>query len=250
MGENYQNITTSEKIRDWVARRFHIVIGASAISLVASAITLIYVSNSKEKQLQAWQKIAEEMSSKVVVATVDGRVALVEKQPLQYEIAKAVVNQFVRDTFLFDIQHLFGGINPKNKPVNFKDFLNKSPLVKKIIEMKCYTKNGVKYFLSIFKYYYGFYQGQQLIRIPLTIYLKQPENERFEYKKDGSFTYRATWDVEFTYISPPDKIERGEGTMEIEMRGFFKPFEGNPFNPLGIKIDYIKIRPVLSPVQG
>jgi len=249
MGENYQNITTPEKIREWVVRRFHIVIGASAVSLVASAITLIYVSTSKEKQLQAWQKIAEEMSSKVVVATVDGRVALVEKQPLQYEIAKAVVNQFVRETFLFDIQHLFGGLNSPNKPTSFNDFLKKSPLVKEIIQKKCYTANGVKYFTSIFKYYYGFYQGQQLIRIPLTIYLKQPEDEQFEYKKDGSFSYKATWDVEFTYISPPNKIERGEGTMMIEMRGFFKPFEGNPFNPLGIKIDYVKIRPVLSPVQ-
>jgi hypothetical protein len=252
---NKRNIfepTTAEKIAEWVGKRYALILGASSLAVLISAIALIKAEQSKTEQLRAWQNIAIAMSNKVIVATVDGRVALVDKKPLQPEIAKAVVNTFVREHFLFDIEHLFGGINSQGtRANNFTEFLKTSPLVKDWLALKVLTESSVPQFKSILQFYWGLLNSQKLLSIPYTIYYKQVKNEDFRIvdKEKRIWKYTSDWIAEITYIKPDNTLGIGSGTTHVELVGVFQPFNGNHLNPLGIKLLSIKFKPVLSPIQ-
>jgi hypothetical protein len=237
----------SEKIASWVGKRYAVILTGASLAVACSAIALVAVEQQKTEQVKAWQKIAMDMSGKVVVATVDGRVALVEKQPLQPEIARAIVNAFVRDYFVFDIQHLFGDLN--NRPTNFKQFLKNSPLVKKWLEAKVLTKTTLPQFRSLLQYYYGLLTSEKFLSIPYSLYYKSAENEDFKMDKTGKWIYKADWDVEITYIKPNTNNDLGiaKAQTHIELVGKFEPFHGNALNPLGIKIISIKFKPITAP---
>ena len=239
--------TLTEKIAGWVGKRYAIILSLSALSVSLSAIAVMYISASKEKQLRVWQEIAKNMSDKVIVATVDGRVAVVDKKPIQPEIARAVINNFVRHYFLFDIQHLFGGLNTSAEFQDFKHFLKNSPLVKEWLKAKFVTKESSKQFLALLRYYYGLYQNQNLLKIPYTMYYAQPVSENFKLDdKTGLWSYNAEWVVEITAIKPDNKLVAETGKTVIRLTGKFEPFNGNALNPLGIKILSIQYRPVLA----
>ena len=241
--------TLTEKIAEWVGKRYALILISSSLAVVISAIVLIVAEKSKEKQLEAWQKIAVNMSDKVLVATVDGRVALVEKKPLQPEIAKAVINSFVQDYFLFDIEHLFGGIN-NPRPPNFKAFIKNSPLVQKWLKAKVLTKSATPQVKSLLEYYWGLLNSDRFLSVPYTMYFKKVQNEDFKLdKKTNTWTYKASWIVEITYIKPDNSLGIGTGQTNVKLVGRFEPFNGNELNPLGIKLISISFKPVLVSVK-
>jgi len=247
MGKNLFEPTLTEKIAEFVAKRYAVILVSSSLAVVVSAMAVIAVEKSKEAQLRTWQEIAKEASSKVVVATVDGRVALVEKQPLQPEIAKAVINNFVRNYFLFDIQHLIGGVeNLGTRPQTFEEFLKKSPLVQSWLKGKFLTPEAAPQMRALLQYYWGLLSSEKIVKIPYTLYYKKVKNEEFKEFEDGKWVYKSKWEVEYTYLKPDRGLGVGTAEAKVELMGKFVMFKGNYQNPLGIKIISIKFTPILA----
>ncbi len=232
--DKIENVPPDKLAENFVARHYkHILI----VSLTISFFTFVFAScniNKQSKIIQSQAQIISNLSNKVIFVRPDGKVAVLDKEPLSDNALRYIL----RDLSLnyvpltaFDLKNV----------VKIEDFMNVEKFRKILNFLSDSGKSGYKSYRDLIISYFN---AGQLPEIIISYdYSKMSENIVYN---NGNFKYRLSIPVYYMYVSPSMKWETGTGDFEIELDGSLDLSQGTPENPFGIKIDVFTVKKYIS----
>jgi len=215
------------------------------IVILANVIFSVMVLSTNEEVVTKYQeglKKMKEISKRVILLGVDGRVVEAKTQPLYANTPgfKEAVARTLDYYFIWDWEDITKGYTIKIK--NLDDFYNNSPklqeLVKNFLDPKNYPQ-GLKDVKLYFEYLINLLNTNKL---PEVIKVLGYKITKYEVDRN-KFLIEVYFPVLIKYYKvDEDKWYSKEGTIYMKATGIFDPSKGNATNPLGLIITGFKAR--------
>lgn len=222
------------KIKVWIANHYkQILIFSMTISLMSLLISFFSI-NRAMKSIEKNHQIIQNLSNKVIFVRADGKVAILEKEPLSEQSLKYVLRDLVINKVIISASDIIENNIPK-----FEN-MDKIPKVQLLISN--YFEQGSQGYRSYLAYLdtiWRLYKGDNLPE-----YIQTPSLSGMEERivvQEGIFTYQALIPVQYVYAFA-QAWRQATGTVEIKIQGKTDLAEGNPENPFGIKITNMEVR--------
>lgn len=223
-------------------------------SFIALALIVIaYQMGEISKRMKALEEIVFENNSKVVLTTSDGRAIKVTKEPLKAEyLRQFAISTFV-NSFIVSRSQL---TNNFEKP-NFKDYgeaLNNLPNLKNILLYFMDSKEDKENNISVNAVAVGDLRAyvQWLIsavaqdKLPEYIAIKDYSLEKYEYEGNKFNLELNIKVIAQSYILSQDTYISQAGIVKIISQGSFDLTKSSDINPYGMRIERIKINPIVK----
>ncbi len=232
--DKIENVPQDKVVENFVARHFkHILIFSLGVSFFTFAFSSCNVKKQSEI-IQKQEEIISNLSNKVIFVRPDGKVAVLDKEPISDNALKYIIRDISLNLVpltAFDLRGI----------TKVEDLMNIEKFKRVLAYLSDNGKAGYKAYRDTIISYYN---AGKLPEVILSYdYSKMSENIIY---KDGKFVYKLYVPVEFMYVSPSMKWETGVGDYEIELSGSLNLPDGTPENPFGIKIDEFKVNKYIS----
>lgn len=240
------------KCEQFFGKNWKFVGGFIALALLVLAYELSEISS----RMQSLEKIVFENNSKVVLTTSDGRAIKVTKEPLKAEYLKQFATSTFVNGFIVSRSQL---TNNFEKP-NFKDYgeaLNNIPHLKNILINFIDSKADPEQNIEINQVAVGDLRAyvQWLIsavaqdKLPEYIAIKDYSLEKYEY--DGN-RFNLELNIKViaqSYILSQNNYISQDGIFKIVSQGSFDLSKSSNINPYGMRINRIKVNPIVKSKQ-
>lgn len=237
------------KCEQFFGKNWKFVASFIALALLVLAYELSEISS----RMQSLEKIVFENNSKVVLTTSDGRAIKVTKEPLKAEYLKQFATSTFVNSFIVSRSQL---TNNFEKP-NFKDYseaLNNLPNLKNILIYFIDSKEDKEHNTAVNAIAVGDLRAyvQWLIsavaqdKLPEYIAIKDYSLEKYEYE-GNKFNLELNIKVMAqSYILSQDTYISQQGIFKIISQGSFDLSKSSDINPYGMRIERIKINPIIK----
>lgn len=222
-----------------------------------SLIIISYEMSEVSSRMENLQKIVEENNGKVVLTTSDGRAIKVTKEPLRSEYLKQYVISTYVNNFIVSKSQLTNNFE-KNNFKNYGEVLKNVPSLKNIFNYYMDSKAIPERNIEINKRAIGDLRAyvQWLIsavaedKLPEFISIKDYSLDKYEYSGD-----KFTAEISIKVIAQSWAISQGEyiqqqGIFKIKSNGSFNLSKSNDINPYGLRIESLKIEPLVKSVSS
>lgn len=226
-------------------------------SFIAIAILVIaYELSNISSKMEHLEKVVYENNGKVVLTTSDGRAIKVSKEPLRAEYLKQFAISVYVNNFLVSRSQLTDDFQrPSFK--NYEEVFANLPALKSILTDFIDSKPDKERNIVVNTQAVGDLRAyvQWLIasvaqdKLPEYIVLKDYSVEKYEYQGNK---YSISLNIKVAtqnYILSEDKFIAQNGTFKIESSGSFDLSKSSDINPYGMRIDRLKITPVIKSGQ-
>lgn len=227
-------LPTDLKVKVWVANNFKQILifsmGIVALSLILVLFTILRATSVVEKNYE----VIRNLSNKVIFVRADGKVAILEKEPLSEQTLKFVIRDLVIHKIILSASEIMGSGVAK-----FED-LDKIEKVRILVE-NYFEKDtqGYRDYLAYLDFIWRQYVADNLPEYVQTPSLTEME-ERIVTQGE-SFSYEVAVPVEYVYAYAMD-WRQGKGTIKVRLTGKVNLAYGSPENPFGIKIERLEVR--------
>jgi len=227
-------LPTELKVKVWIANNFkQILIFSMAVVILSLLLSLFAVVRSArivEKNFQ----IIQNLSNKVIFVRADGKVAILEKEPISEQVLKYVLRELVIHKIILSASEVLGSGVTK-----FEDF-DKIEKVKLLLE-NYFEKDsqGYKDYLAYLDFIW-----RQYVADNLPEYVQTPSLTGMEERiitQGESFSYEVSVPVEYVYAYAMN-WRQGKGVIKVRLTGKVNLAYGSPENPFGIKIERLEVR--------
>lgn len=224
------------------AKNFFILNWWTLWIIIVGAMTItVYLNYQTRVEMKEALQMLDKNSKGVVMLTASGMPIYGEKTiiDIQNEDFKKSLKSMLQKYLITDASRLTNDY--RDIPATIEDVFNDSEEMtdfnKYYLQSKTdknafnFMKDHLKVLLSLLKE----------DNLPETIVLLQSKIDKYEIK-NNTFNITVYADVKLDYYLPEKKeFERKRGGIKIEAAGLFDSSNGNPFNPLGIKINSFKV---------
>ena len=240
------------KCEQFFGKNWKFVASFIALALLVLAYELSEISS----RMQSLEEIVFENNSKVVLTTSDGRAIKVTKEPLKAEYLKQFATSIFVNSFIVSRSQLTNNF----EKTNFKDYseaLNNLPNLKNILIYFIDSKEDKKHNTAVNAIAVGDLRAyvQWLIsavaqdKLPEYIAIKDYSLEKYEYE-GNKFNLELNIKVMAqSYILSQDTYISQQGIFKIISQGSFDLSKSSDINPYGMRIERIKINPVVKSSQ-
>ncbi|ECK2550138.1 hypothetical protein FQW77_08665 [Campylobacter jejuni] len=219
------------------------------LALLINAYEISNISSRMEKL----EKVVEENNGKVVLTTSDGRAIKVTKEPLKAEYLKQFAVSVYVNNFIVSRSQLTNNFEKSS----FKDYfevLKEVPSLKNIflnfIDSKKDTKNGIDINRvavgDISAYAQWLLSAVAQDKLPEYIAIKDYSLDRYEYNGNNYEIEISIKVIAQSYILSQNKYIQQQGIFKISSKGSFDLSKSNDVNPYGLRIESLKINPIVK----
>lgn len=226
------------KVKVWVANNYkQILIFSMAVVILSLLLSLFAVVRSArivEKNFQ----IIQNLSNKVIFVRADGKVAILEKEPLSEQALRYVLRDLVINKVIVSASEILN-----NGITRFED-LDRLPKVKLLVD-NYFEKgsSGMKSYLAYLDTIWRQYVADNLPEYVQTPSLSGME-ERIAVQGDA-FSYEVSLPVEYVYAYAMS-WRQGKGNVQVRISGRINLANGSPENPFGIQITNLEVKRYVS----
>ena len=220
------------KVKVWIANHFKHILFFSMFLALASVI-FVFVMSFRFTSLVATQsKVIENLSNKVIFVRADGKVAILEKEPVSEQTIRYVLRDIVISyvpVSAFDFK--YSGVN-KWEEIRRLWKVNK---MMNYIDIETPALNGYRAYLE---YVFRLYVADKLPEV-IQIPNLEEMHERLFYE-NGKFEYEVKLPVLVQYVYAR-KVRTAKGRISVYMKGDIDLRRGTPENPFGIRLTDFKV---------
>ncbi|EAI9880158.1 hypothetical protein F7N80_09460 [Campylobacter coli] len=209
-----------------------------ALTMILGAYELSKISS----RMQNLEKIVQENNGKVVLTTSDGRAIKVTKEPLKAEYLKQFAVSVYVNNFIVSRSQL---TNNFEKP-NFKDYsevLDNVPFLRIILKEFMESKTSIG---DLRAYVQWLISSVAQDKLPEYIAIKDYSVDKYEYSGNKYSIEISIKVIAQSYILSENAYKQQEGIFKISSKGSFDLSKSTDVNPYGLKIDSLKISPVIK----
>ncbi|WP_270975484.1 hypothetical protein [Campylobacter helveticus] len=228
---------------------------ASFIAL--ALLVLAYEMSNINERMTNLEQIVQENNGKVVLTTSDGRAIKVTKEPLKAEYLK----QFALSTYVNNFIVSRSQLTNDFQKVNFKNYdelLANVPNLRVILREFMDSKADESKKIEVNKVAVGDLRAyvQWLIaataqdKLPEYIAIKDYSIDKYEYSANQFTIELSIKVVAQSYILSRNEYVSQQGIFKIKSKGSFDLSKSSDINPYGMRIESLKIEPIIKTSQG
>lgn len=228
---------------------------ASFIAL--ALLVLAYEMSNINERMSSLEQIVQENNGKVVLTTSDGRAIKVTKEPLKAEYLK----QFALSTYVNNFIVSRSQLTNDFQKVNFKNYdelLANVPNLRVILREFMDSKADESKKIEVNKVAVGDLRAyvQWLIaataqdKLPEYIAIKDYSVDKYEYSANQFTIELSIKVVAQSYILSRNEYVSQQGIFKIKSKGSFDLSKSSDINPYGMRIESLKIEPIIKTSQG
>ncbi|ARE81411.1 hypothetical protein [Campylobacter helveticus] len=228
---------------------------ASFIAL--ALLVMAYEMSNINERMSSLEQIVQENNGKVVLTTSDGRAIKVTKEPLKAEYLK----QFALSTYVNNFIVSRSQLTNDFQKVNFKNYdelLANVPNLRVILREFMDSKADESKKIEVNKVAVGDLRAyvQWLIaataqdKLPEYIAIKDYSVDKYEYSANQFTIELSIKVVAQSYILSRNEYVSQQGIFKIKSKGSFDLSKSSDINPYGMRIESLKIEPIIKTSQG
>ncbi|MCR2054835.1 hypothetical protein [Campylobacter helveticus] len=228
---------------------------ASFIAL--ALLVMAYEMSNINERMSSLEQIVQENNGKVVLTTSDGRAIKVTKEPLKAEYLK----QFALSTYVNNFIVSRSQLTNDFQKVNFKNYdelLANVPNLRVILREFMDSKADESKKIEVNKVAVGDLRAyvQWLIaataqdKLPEYIAIKDYSVDKYEYSANQFTIELSIKVVTQSYILSRNEYVSQQGIFKIKSKGSFDLSKSSDINPYGMRIESLKIEPIIKTSQG
>lgn len=228
---------------------------ASFIAL--ALLVMAYEMSNINERMSSLEQIVQENNGKVVLTTSDGRAIKVTKEPLKAEYLK----QFALSTYVNNFIVSRSQLTNDFQKVNFKNYdelLANVPNLRVILREFMDSKADESKKIEVNKVAVGDLRAyvQWLIaataqdKLPEYIAIKDYSVDKYEYSTNQFTIELSIKVVAQSYILSRNEYVSQQGIFKIKSKGSFDLSKSSDINPYGMRIESLKIEPIIKTSQG
>ncbi|HEM55864.1 MAG TPA: hypothetical protein ENO30_03780 [Thermodesulfobium narugense] len=220
------------KAEAWMAKHFKHIFIASVSIVALSILTIIYVTGRYTSIMNKEMEAINNITSKVIVASPDGRVVLINKKPLSMNFAQAYLRNIVLNYLLLD------GFNFIDSGVTQVQDAAKIPRVKEMLNFFQPKSDGFNDYYAYLSTLTTYYINNRLPEV-IQPSISKGFGETFTMQ-DSYFAYSAVIPV-ITVFNYANKTYQGHGTIHVYLKGKIDMLRSTPENPFGLVITHLEV---------
>ncbi|EQB0813350.1 hypothetical protein ACYA4W_001149 [Campylobacter upsaliensis] len=227
-------------------------------SFIALALLVMAyeMSNINEKMTNL-EKVVQENNGKVVLTTSDGRAIKVTKEPLKAEYLKQFALSTYVNNFIVSRSQLTNNFERPNFK-NYTELLDNVPNLRLILNDFMDSKTDETKKIEANKIAVGDLRAyvQWLIaataqdKLPEYIAIKDYSIDKYEYNANQYNMELSIKVVAQSYILSKNEYISQQGIFKIKSKGSFDLSKSSDINPYGMRIENLKIEPIVKNNQG
>ncbi len=228
-----EHLEFQTKAETWIAKHFKHVFIAS-VSFVAFALLYVMYATAKYTSIMGKEMNAiNNVTSKVLVVTPDGRVTLIQKSPISNSFTQLYLRNIVLNYLLLD------GYNFMNHNVTKIKDAGSIGRVKQMLHFFEAKTQGFQDYYAYLSTLVTYYDNDELPEIIQPVMSNQKFEEHF-VQQDDYFSYDAKIPV-ITVYNYANQMYQGKGTIHVVLKGKIDLLKSRPTNPFGIVITSLRV---------
>ncbi|AHE95212.1 hypothetical protein CFVI03293_A0087 (plasmid) [Campylobacter fetus subsp. venerealis cfvi03/293] len=225
------------------------------VAIFVGVTTLIntYETQSVVSEIELLKQVVAENNSKVVLTTSDGRAIKVTKEPLKAEYLKQFVVSTLTNNFLISRSQLTNNFNVASFK-NTEEFFQYAPTLKNIYQNFIDNKDDKTRNIKANKIALGDLNAYILWltsavaqnKLPEYMLMKDYSINKYEYTQNKFNTEIVIKVAVQSFNIIENKYISAESDFKIYVEGSFDLAKSNDANPYGLRIERLKINPIVK----
>ncbi|WP_201273951.1 hypothetical protein [Helicobacter sp. MIT 11-5569] len=241
------------KCEQFFGKNWKFVGGFIAVALLVFAYE---ISNISER-METLEEVVRENNGKVVLTTTDGRAIKVTKEPLKAEYLKQFAISIFLNNFIVSRSQLTNNFEKPNFK-NYDEVLDNVPSLRNILRNFIDSKNDEKAGIKANPQAVGDLRAyvQWLIsavaqdKLPEYIAIKDYNLEKYEYSGNSFDIELSIIIIAQSYILSQNEYKQQQGIFKLKAQGDFDLSKSSDINPYGMRINSLKIQPVVKDTKA
>ena len=227
-------------------------------SFIALALLVMaYEMSNVNERMTNLEKVVQENNGKVVLTTIDGRAIKVTKEPLKAEYLKQVAVSTYVNNFIISRSQLTNNFEKPNFK-NYTELLDNVPSLRIILNDFMDSKANESKKIAVNQIDVGDLRAyvQWLIaataqdKLPEYIAIKDYSVDKYEYNANKFSIELSIKVIAQSYILSRNEYTSQQGIFKIKSKGSFDLSKSSDINPYGMRIESLKIEPIVKTNAG
>ena len=228
-----EHLEFQTKAEAWIAKHFKHIFIASVSLVVFSLLYIMYTTSKYTSIMDKEMSAINNVTSKVLVVTPDGRVVLLQKSPISNSFTELYLRNVVLNYLLLD------GYNFINHNVTQVKDAGSIGRVKQMLHFFEANSQGFRDYYAYLSTLTTYYVNNELPEIIQPILNNGGFEEHF-VQQDNYFTYDADIPV-ITVFNYANHMFQGQGVIHVILKGKINLLKSRPTNPFGIVITSLRV---------
>ncbi len=227
------------KVERFIARQWVKVFIAFSVALVCMAFAVMNAQTQATRSVEEMRELLQAHLNKVLVATPDGRLVAVTRIPINAQLLKSQVENFIQYYLLLDKLAFM-----VSDQIGFARNLEEAMGLPRVSVLRqFFDEKSMQQYEAYIKYLYSSMVSDQLPEIIKPVDFR---NVKFDCDID-SFEYEGDVFCRTAYVGIDQKWHYGTGTIHVRLRGKFEPMKASQDNPYGLKITGLYVKYIQKP---
>lgn len=237
------------KCEQFFGKNWKFVGGFIAIALMVCAYEIAEIA----ARMESLEKIVLENNSKVVLTTSDGRAIKVTKEPLKAEYLKQFATSIFVNNFIVSRSQLTSNF-AKSQFKDYGEVMDNVPQIRNILtnfmDYKADKEKGIEVNAiavgDLRAYVQWLISAVAQDKLPEYIAIKDYSLEKYDYNSERFSIEIHIKVVAQSYIIAENNYISQFGTFKIASEGSFDLLKSSDINPYGMRIERLKIEPIIK----